>query len=117
MAFGYRVGYLLLQKEFPFPTDPTDGDERQHHLGYPLLLSMFSFKPEAFQVSPQCLQTTDALYILPGGVHVWGYVPLLPGPPLHFFFTSPFPNPYIMIPLLQSKATNSDVQNMYELMY
>jgi hypothetical protein len=78
---------------------------------------MLSFKPEAFQVSPQCLQTKDALYILPGGVHVWGYVPLVPSPPLHFFFTPPFPNPYLMIPLLQSKATNSDVQNMYELMY
>jgi hypothetical protein len=162
MAFGYCVDYLPvtksvsvpnrpnqrrrttvsfrltpLQKLFPFPTDPTNGDGRQYRLGYlPLTKSVsapnrpnqwrrttVSFrlppcyspcspsKPKAFQVSSPCLQPKGALYILLGGVHVWGYVPLMPSPSLHCS-PPPLPNPCIMILLLQSKEPNSDAQNM-----
>jgi len=51
---------------------------------------MLSFKVEARQGSLQCLQPKGALYILLGGVHVWGYVPLTPSQPLHFFKHIPF---------------------------
>lgn len=57
---------LSRQKVFPFPKEPTNGEEQQ---------SVLSFKVDARQGSLQCLQAKGALNILPGKVCVWGYMP------------------------------------------